>query len=517
MNDIPRKLSYALVGAFTLAGLLLRVYGLQESLWLDELHTAWVVTGGVNELPVRAELGNCHATYFYLVWASINTFGMHEWSLRLPAIVAGTGLIPLMFLATRQWAKSRLAALLAAGLVAMDPWCIVFAQEARVYALLQWVGLLQLLMLWRVWQKPRLTNRIAMVGLSALLFYLHFTSLLLFVAEWLFGLYVCLRYSRRNRYAISQLLFDTLLIVAAMLPAWPLLSEIAARRSNWELFVPVPTGLQVFRLFPLDLYVLAPLFLVGCVTVWGLFLKKTGNRRRIPLLVWLLTATWFLVPIATAVVLTCTDTARVFHIRYLITVALAPILFSSLMCAVCERSVRRGFVAIMLLLALFSHGPCGQIARDGDLICHGGENWRDALQWIRDRSQENATLFFRSALIEADDLSRQSDPEFLEYCQFPLLSIYGLNDLNLTVILLPTSATEHFLEFENESWAAQHAVLMVVRGPKQYADRLFQKTHLKIKNATQWKLEKKHFRGVSVARLLDFGKPPTGDQPAQPE
>ena len=144
------------------------------------------------------------------------------------------------------------------------------------------------------------------------------------------------------------------------------------------------------------------------------------------------------------------------------------------------------------------------------------KNWRDALQWIRDRSQKNATLLFRSALIEADDLSRQSDPEFLEYCQFPLSSIYGLDDLNLTVILLPTSATERFLEFENESWSSQHAVLMVVRGPEQYADRLFQEIRLKMKNAVQWKLEKKHFRGVSVARLLDFGKHSTGDQPAQP-
>ena len=515
MTGSPRQFSYALLWTFTLLGLLLRTYGIQASLWMDELHTAWVVAGGLNELPGRAALGNNHSSYFYLPWVSTNVFGTHEWSLRLTSVIAGTVLIPLMFLATRRWTQSRLAALLSAGLVAIDPWCVVFAQEARVYALVQCIGLLQLLTLWNVVKRPQLAHRVALIALSTLLFYLHFTSILLLLAELLFCLAMYCRSSRRNGYSVSQLLCDAALVFVGMLPAWPQLVDIASRRSNWELFVHVPTAAQFIYLFPLDLYVLAPILCAGIAVVGRALAKDTVAGRRIRPAVWLLVSVWFFVPMATAAMLTWTDVARIFHARYLITVSLAPILFASLLCAICARPVRMAFTVVMMLIALFSHGPIRQILRDGDVICHRRENWRDALRWIREHAREGAPLLFHSGLIEADDLARQADPRFVEYCKFPLSSIYRIDDLSLQVFLLPTSDAEHFLESGLASAADAGMALLVVRGPEQITQRLIRAAHLRLGDSGNWSLEEQHFAGVSVARLVDRQHYPRTTRAAQ--
>ncbi len=66
----PRWLAYALLGTITLLALAVRIQQAGESLWLDELHTAWTVSGGIGELPHRAAMGNNSPLYFLLPWAT---------------------------------------------------------------------------------------------------------------------------------------------------------------------------------------------------------------------------------------------------------------------------------------------------------------------------------------------------------------------------------------------------------------------------------------------------------------
>ena len=61
-----------------------------DSLWLDELHTAWAVDGGLAQVAGRAADGNQNPLFFWMTWACTQLFGLNQLSLRLVSIVAGT-------------------------------------------------------------------------------------------------------------------------------------------------------------------------------------------------------------------------------------------------------------------------------------------------------------------------------------------------------------------------------------------------------------------------------------------
>jgi hypothetical protein len=89
-----------LVGlSFGLAALGLGLLGADESLWVDELHTSWVISDNPDQVAARAAAGNQSPWYFILVLSFeqlASTVGNFlpggaftpEWKLRLPSIVA---------------------------------------------------------------------------------------------------------------------------------------------------------------------------------------------------------------------------------------------------------------------------------------------------------------------------------------------------------------------------------------------------------------------------------------------
>src|SRR6478752_5310680 len=131
-------LRWPLLAAFvlTLAAAALRLWQARESLWLDELHTAWCAEGALGEVTSRAAIGNQSPFFFWLEWLLIWVMGPSELSLRLPSILAGSLLPVAVFWLAARWASSG-AGLLAAGLVAIDPQTIFYATEARPSALVQ--------------------------------------------------------------------------------------------------------------------------------------------------------------------------------------------------------------------------------------------------------------------------------------------------------------------------------------------------------------------------------------------
>jgi hypothetical protein len=119
----PRTISlrdHWLLLPILLLATLLRLWQINESLWLDELHSAWVVSAGVAEIVERAQIGNQSPLYFYLPWATTSLFGMNEWVLRLPSLVAGVGFVTLAYWLAYQFTRSLIAASAGAILAALD-------------------------------------------------------------------------------------------------------------------------------------------------------------------------------------------------------------------------------------------------------------------------------------------------------------------------------------------------------------------------------------------------------------
>ena len=125
-----------LVGAITLLGALLRFPTLgHQSLWLDELYTRWLAGLDFNQL--FEEIPRTERTpylYYLAEWVSVRVGNESESGLRVLSAVAGTATIPAVYAAGSRLV-SRRGGLVAALLVAVNPFLVWYSQEARSYAL----------------------------------------------------------------------------------------------------------------------------------------------------------------------------------------------------------------------------------------------------------------------------------------------------------------------------------------------------------------------------------------------
>jgi len=122
-----------------------------QSLWLDEVYSIWYVRGTFSQTWARTIFPeqNPHASLYYaLFWAWLKLVGTSELAARFFSIMFGTlGLVTAYRLARDGWGVR--PALVAALFMAVSPFFIWYAQEARQYALYLFLGLLSTLCLSR--------------------------------------------------------------------------------------------------------------------------------------------------------------------------------------------------------------------------------------------------------------------------------------------------------------------------------------------------------------------------------
>ena len=129
------------VVALTVLGAALRFPTLdRQSFWLDELVTVSLLDRGLGD--VLHEIPRTEATpyvYYAVAWVWGSLFGLGEVGLRSLSALAGTATVPVAYGAGLVLV-SRRAGLVAAALVATNPFLVWYSQEARSYALLALLG-----------------------------------------------------------------------------------------------------------------------------------------------------------------------------------------------------------------------------------------------------------------------------------------------------------------------------------------------------------------------------------------
>jgi mannosyltransferase len=130
----PRE--WHLVAALVVAAAALRFSTLSvQSFWLDEAVTARLVRHGFFDM--LSKIPGSESTpplYYALLWPWSRVFGEWEVGLRSLSALAGTALVPVVYLIGRDLV-SRRAGLIAAGLTAVNPLLVWYSQEARAYML----------------------------------------------------------------------------------------------------------------------------------------------------------------------------------------------------------------------------------------------------------------------------------------------------------------------------------------------------------------------------------------------
>lgn len=132
---------FGVVAVLTAVGAAIRFGSLDsQSFWLDELVTVSLLHRSFEDM--LSTIPDSEATpylYYVLAWPWARVFGFGEVGLRSLSALVGTATIPLAYAAGAA-SVSRRAGVIAAALVTVNPFLVWYAQEARSYSLLVFLG-----------------------------------------------------------------------------------------------------------------------------------------------------------------------------------------------------------------------------------------------------------------------------------------------------------------------------------------------------------------------------------------
>ena len=407
--------STAVLVAIVLVAAGLRWERLFEGLWLDELHTSWTISGSLGEMRERAAIANVSPAWFVLPRWSTQLAGPSEVTLRAPSFLAGLAVLVALYGLVWRWTGSQVAALLAAFLAAADRHFIFYAADERAYATLQLVGIAQVACFVRLVfpGRPDLQRsdaRLAGVAvlLSALLFYLHYSTALLLIAEAIFAV------RRPSRTIVLSGLATAVLCLGAV----PQLMEIAARGGEFARAAqPRDVGSVLSQLVlersALLCAGLAVLAWATARSMRGAHWVSAVDGERVAWCV-----VWFAVPLVLAWLLTMLEVAPLREPRYVIVSAAAPIVLAALFCGALVD------VRARLALGVALAGTAVAVGAEPSSVSEG---WREAIARIsEDAKDRGLPVFVRSGLLETNDLTDRDAAENTLLYQYALLPATGL-------------------------------------------------------------------------------------------
>jgi 4-amino-4-deoxy-L-arabinose transferase-like glycosyltransferase len=308
-----RKVAAAIV-LITALGAALRLYHLGHySLWYDECaslyHARFVDLRGslfhfenTTEPPMMAVLAWMWYGLVQAVTDSPVTSVANDFAIRLMPCIFGIAAVPLAYLVTRTLLRDSRAALVAAFLVAINPFQVYYSQELRIYSFTTVLALIAIYCTHQALEVNRRRYWIGMVAAEALMMYSHYITVWFIFTMNLWFLAVAWSYRRHFWRWTAANAALMVAIVPALIMAWRMNQMVL---DLWPPFYESPTwksGLITFKsLFAWYGFIPAvywPLFaLAAALLVWGLV--SAGARWKPLLLLGMLAV----VPIAGNVIL----------------------------------------------------------------------------------------------------------------------------------------------------------------------------------------------------------------------
>jgi mannosyltransferase len=211
------KYSIPVLYILVFVGAVFRLYNLgYNSLWLDEAATVVYSRGSLSQVwGNMAAMGDFNPPLFNFLENLMMTIGFTEVAVRLIPALFGIAAIPIMYYLGKEF-KDKYIGLILAGLTAISPFLIVYSQEARSYSMMFFLGACMVLLFLRAMRINKQTEWFLFAVVSAIAFWTHFYSVVLFIPLVLLALY-----KFRNDW---QPIFFA--VIAWLLLALPLLFEL---------------------------------------------------------------------------------------------------------------------------------------------------------------------------------------------------------------------------------------------------------------------------------------------------
>jgi uncharacterized membrane protein len=209
------------------------------SLWLDELLSVFYARGDWAQVLMSTAQGDTNPPLFNLFLHIALQYGSDETAVRAVSFLFSTATIPMLYIVARQWFDERVA-FVAALMLALDSFHLLFAQEARMYALLAFLVLTAFFFFQRAWQSDRVQDWGLFGGWMALAFYTHNLAFLNLFALDVFALTQPNMLRKRWR----GLLVAHIIIAVAFLPWLAILVQQVTRvQSSFWGMMPSPLSL----------------------------------------------------------------------------------------------------------------------------------------------------------------------------------------------------------------------------------------------------------------------------------
>jgi len=174
VRTLSRRLNWSsLLLPILLLAAAVRLLGLgNQNLWGDEAFSVMTALGPIRSLLGQLSTGEPHPPLYPVLLAVwLRAFGHSEFVARLPSAIAGIAAVPVTAAIARRFAPddderaaTRLA-LIAALLVAINPFQVWYSQEARMYAQVSFFAGLATLGLLRLWEGRRWSIPLYVIGL----------------------------------------------------------------------------------------------------------------------------------------------------------------------------------------------------------------------------------------------------------------------------------------------------------------------------------------------------------------
>ncbi len=367
---------WAIIG-LTLVAAALRLTNLEaQSLWVDEGIT-YVRTALPWHTVVSQLLLDLKQTplYYGLLRLWTGLAGSSSFALRFPSALAATFTVPTIYVLGRR-ADGRCTGLLAAAMLAFNPYHLWYAQEARMYALSILASAGMLIAFIQALKRPGLYWWATLALISSLAYLTHFFTWTLAAAQFVVILADFRRlYPRFRRWVVAQ-------AVAALPTAAWVMSALIKRGTTGLGGAWIPRPSLLAPLYTFFNYSLgyetdpSPALLLGWALFLGAFALAFGYRAQKRWRQTLLA--WIAVPVTTTYVISL---RRPYYVdRYLSIVLPSFLIWISLGVRALPRRWRP--VASAVLLAATACAGLGVLLG----VRYQKEDWRSAISQIRHRA-----------------------------------------------------------------------------------------------------------------------------------
>ncbi|HEY3190346.1 MAG TPA: glycosyltransferase family 39 protein, partial [Solirubrobacteraceae bacterium] len=216
------------IAGITLGALVVRL-AVTRGIWVDEAISVSQAKLPFGTMLERLQTADVHPPlHASLLWATIRAFGTGELAIRSPSIVAGTLVVPMLFVTGRELFDRR-TGLVAAAFGAVFPLAIWYSQEARMYSLYMLFAIVAIFAQARVLRTGQSRYWVLYGVATAALLWTQYLAVLLIVAQQIVFVIAFIR-RRRARAPVARAVvgWAASLLLAALLLV-PLLPYLAGQ------------------------------------------------------------------------------------------------------------------------------------------------------------------------------------------------------------------------------------------------------------------------------------------------